>query len=63
MLENIKSEYFIKMLFSHLNEKIKLNLINYIKRYQKIIDIELYNYRIFSGKYIKFDSKGKGKLL
>ena len=62
MLEIIKSTYFLTRLFFHIDDKIKLELIKYNKNLQKILDISLMNYRIFSGKYIIYDGKGKGKI-
>ena len=35
LLEKIKSIYFSRILFSYLNEKIKLKLIKYNKKLQK----------------------------
>ena len=51
-LKNIKSEYTIKILFFHLDEKIKLKLIKYDKNLQNIIDINLNNYKFFTLFYI-----------
>ena len=61
MLKNIKSEYFIKMLFMHLNSYRQLKSIKYNKFLQKRLNIDLYNYKIFKGTYIEYDSKGKGR--
>ena len=60
-LKNIKSEYTIKILFFHLDEKIKLKLIKYNKILQNTIDINLNNYIFFSKRYIEFEADGKGK--
>ena len=60
-LDNIESIYFSKILFSHLNEKIKLKVIKYNKKWQNKIDIILINYELYSGKYIIYESKIKGK--
>ena len=60
-LKNIKSEYTIKILFFHLDEKIKLKLIKYDKNLQNTIDINLNNYIFFSKRYIEFEADGKGK--
>ena len=35
MLENIKSSYFVKIVFSIVDEKKKLKLIKYNKKLQK----------------------------
>ena len=61
IIYNIKSEYIIKILFFHLNEKIKLKLIKYNKNLQNTIDINLNNYKFFSKRYIEFEADGKGK--
>ena len=55
MLENIKSIYFEKNLFSYLDDVRKLQLIRYNKYMQNKIDINLMNYRRISQKYIIFD--------
>ena len=60
-LKNIKSKYIIKILFFHLDEKIKLKLIKYDKNLQNTIDIDLNNYIFFSGRYIEFEADRKGK--
>ena len=62
MMELIKSSYFYQKLFLHINDKIKLNLIKYNKRLQNITDISLLNYKFFSGKYIIYEGKRKGKI-
>ena len=61
LLEKIKGINIIKILFSNLNEKIKLKTIKYNKKLQKINDINLNDYKNFSGRYIKYDLDGKGK--
>ena len=53
MLENIKSLYISKIIFSFLNDKaMHLKLIKYNKSLQKKYEITISNYKIFSGKYI-----------
>ena len=61
MLKNVKSSYFLRIIFSFVDEKQKLELIKYNKSLQQIINISLINYKYFSGKYIEFESNGKGK--
>ena len=61
MLENIKSLYFIKIVFSYLEEERKLKLIKYNKKAQELIEINLFNYKIFSGRYILYEENGKAK--
>ena len=61
MFENIKSEYFLRIIFSFLNEKRKLNIVKYNKCLQNMININLLNYKLYSGKYIIFESNGKAR--
>ena len=61
MLKNSKSIYFIKRLFTFVDEKDKLNIIKYNKNMQNILDISLINYKFFSDRYIIFEKNGKGK--
>ena len=56
MLKNIKSSYFIKILFSCVDEKKKLEVVKYNKSLQKNIDISIINYKYFSGIYIIYES-------
>ena len=46
MLKNVKSSYFIKIIFSFMDEKQKLKLIKYNKRFQENMNISLFNYKI-----------------
>ena len=61
MINNVKSSYFLRVLFSFTNEKQKLKLIKYNKSLQRNIDINLINYKIFSGRYIIYEQNGNGK--
>ena len=61
MLENIKSLYFIKKLFSRVDERKKLKVVKYNKRLQNNIDINLINYMTFANKYIIYEDNDKGK--
>ena len=61
MLKNIKSIYFIKNLFTFLDDGIKLKLINYNKSLQNIIDINLMNYRRYAKTYIIYENNNIGK--
>ena len=60
-LNNIKSRYIVKILFSYINEKTKLKIIKYNKKIQNKIDIKLINYRMFSERYIIYESNNFGK--
>ena len=56
MLENIKSFFITKILFSYINDKHKLDLIKYNKKLQNQFSLNIRDYRAFSEKYIKFIS-------
>ena len=58
MLENIKSSYFLNIIFSFLDEKIKLKIAKYNKNLQKKIDVNLINYKFLSGRYIIYENNG-----
>ena len=60
MLKNVKS-YFLRFLFSIIQEKQKLELIKYNKNLQEMLNISLINYKYFSGSFIIFESNEKGK--
>ena len=57
MLENIKSKCISEIIFSHVTEEIKLNLIKYNKRLQQKMKINLICYKAFKEKYITYKSK------
>ena len=59
MLNNIKSSYFFQILFSYVDESQKLKIIIHNKDLQNKINISLFNYKIFSGKYIIFEENNK----
>ena len=61
MLTNIKSLSFKKIFFSLLDEGIKLKLFKYNKNMQRYCDINLINYKIYSGRYIIYETNEKGK--
>ena len=48
MVENIKSSFIMKLLFSYVNEEIKLQLVKYNKKIQNKININLLNYKVMS---------------
>ena len=62
MLELVKSSYFPKIIFSFIDEKIKLKILKYNKKLQNNMDINLINYKFFSKKYIINDGNGKIKI-
>ena len=61
MLKNIKSLKFFKKIFMNLLDYRLLELIKYNKFVQNSLNINLYNYKIFKGKYVDYDTNGKGK--
>ena len=61
MLKNVKTSFFLRVLFSYMDEKQKLELIKYNKSLQENINISLINYKLFSGKYIEYELNGNGK--
>ena len=50
-ISKIKSNYILKQIFAHLNEKYLLEFIKYNKSTQKRIDIDINNYIEFSKLY------------
>ena len=61
MLENVKSVYFLKIIFSFVEDRQKLKIIKYNKSVQNKIDINLVNYIFLSGKYLIYESNNMGK--
>ena len=61
MLKNIISIYFNRLLFSHLQEKLKLKILKYNKSLQKTININLPNYKLFTKKFILYETKERAK--
>ena len=61
MWKNIKSLFILKKIFKHIQDYRLLKSIKYNKLLQNKLNINLYNYKIFTGNYIEYDSKGKGK--
>ena len=61
MYKIIKSRLINQKIFIHLYDAKLLKLIKYNKTLQKKLDISLFNYKMFTGKYIVYDIKGNGK--
>ena len=61
MLNNIKSYYITKIIFTFMDEKQKLKIIKYNKSLQKNININIINYKFYSGKYIIYEANRIGK--
>ena len=62
MLENIKSIYFLKIIFFYVDDMKKLLLVKYNKKLQNKLDLNLYIYRLFSEKYIIYETNEKAKI-
>ena len=61
MSNNIKASYFLRIVFSCIEEKQKLEFIKYNKFLQENFNISLINYKYLSQRYIIFESNGNGK--
>ena len=61
-LREIKSFYIIKLVFSFLNEKQKLNMIIYNKEIQDKLNVNFIDLKRISGKYKEGEKNGKGKV-
>ena len=60
-LRDIKSSYIIKIVFSFLCEKEKLNMIINNKELQKLFLVKIEDYKKLSGRYKIGEKNGKGK--
>ena len=61
MLKKSKSSYFTQRIFSHINEKRKLQILKYNKTLQKLMNINIINYVYYKGNYIIYDYNRLGK--
>ena len=52
MWRKIRSNYHLKEILFYIDDKRKLNLIKYNKKFQDIAGLNLINFRRFSGRYI-----------
>jgi len=60
-LEKMKSTYYIIKLFLYIDDRKKLKLIKYNKKTQKLLDININNYKLFKRKYVVFNKNGIAK--
>ena len=60
-INDVKSSFIIKIIFSFLIEKHKLNIIIYNKELQKKLSVDINNYKKISGKYKIEGKNGKGR--
>ena len=61
MLKKIKSLDTLRIIFSYLYERQKLKAVKYNKKIQKKIGVNLNNYKFWNGRYIRYETKEKGK--
>ena len=61
MLKRIKSFLILKKIFMNLHDDRLLKFIKYNNFLQQKLDINLNNYKLFTGKYIEYDTNGNGK--
>ena len=61
LLISIKSQYILRSIFSHLNEKRKLLMINNNKLIQNKLNLDLEYYKKISGKYKIAEKNGNGR--
>ena len=59
MLDNCKSNYSLKNIFSLVNDKTKLNLIRHNKKIQKRLGIDIQDYKLFNGIEVTMGENGK----
>ena len=64
-MAKINSDYFLRKVFAFLELKKQLQLIIYNKHLQNKLNLNLINYKIFSGKYIIYENETntKGKII
>ena len=60
-MEKVKSSYIIKLIFTYIDEEQKLKLIKSTKSLQNSNNISIINYKLFSGKYIVYETNTNGK--
>ena len=60
-IKNIKSTFFIPQIFSFINDKVKLKILQRNKYYQNLIGVSIINYKILSQRCVEYRSDGKVK--
>ena len=61
LLKSIKTSYILDFVFSFISVKQKLNLIINNKKLQKMLDIDIEEYKKISGRYLIGQKNGKGR--
>ena len=57
----IRSSHNLEEIFSFLEQRIKLDIIIYNKEFQKMLGVNIEDYKKISGKYKVGEKNGKGK--
>ena len=60
MIQNIKSNYFVRVLFFHLSDEKKLKICQFNKILIKLLYLDILDYKICSRKSIILN-EGKGR--
>ena len=58
-MKSIKSKYISEIIFSFICEITKLKLAKHNKRIQEFLNINIFNYRIYSRRYLVYETKDK----
>ena len=58
-IRDINSPFIKKIIFSFLSEKQKLNLIIYNKEFQRMLSVDIEDYKKISGKYKQMEKMEK----
>ena len=61
MMEQIKSKYILKQIFLYLCKKSAVKLVMFNKNIMNILNINLLDYKLLSGKYFIGNRNGQGK--
>ena len=61
MLKNIKSDFFIRKMFSLIYKPNLIKLVKYNKNYQKLSELNIIDYRLISGRYIIYKENNKAE--
>ena len=61
LIREIKSCYNVEKIFSFLEQRIKLDIIIYNKKLQKLFEVDIEDYKKICKRFIKGERNGKGK--
>ena len=60
-IRDVKSSYILKIIFSFLSEKLRLDMIMHNKELQNMFNVYIENYKKLSGKYKIGGKNGNGR--